>query len=183
MMEHYPPPSLPLPVGGGWGQGQEHTVLGRPGVGRGGGAGDTEEGTLENTFLNWLLFYHFLTVAVGNSKGFLILRKYTSQVRLAGTLIIQAEERLGKARFDLDLGCCSALSSERQLPFPPQPSSGSHLLAHSRGSVPLAASSMLAPRIAQCPPILGQNPARNTWGYSITPGAVCVCGGVGSEAE
>lgn len=102
-------------------------------VGRGGAAGDTEEGTLENTFLNWLLFYNFLTMAICNFKGFLILRKFTSQVRQAGTLIIQAEERLGKARFDLDRGCCYALSFERQPPFPPSPALGRICLLTAEG--------------------------------------------------
>ena len=37
-------------------------------------------------------------MAVDDFKRFLILRKYTSQALLAGTFVIQAEERLGKVR-------------------------------------------------------------------------------------
>lgn len=88
---------MPLPLGGGSGnQGKEHTVLGGTGVGGEVGGGNKEQ-SLEESFLSWLLFFSFLTMAVDDFKLFLILWKYTSQVQLAGIPDIQAEECQGKA--------------------------------------------------------------------------------------
>lgn len=88
---------MPLPAGGGSGnQGQEHTVPGVTGVGGEVGGGN-EERSLKESFLSWLLFFNFPTMAVGDFKLFLI-RKYTSQVQLAGIPVIQAEECQRKGR-------------------------------------------------------------------------------------
>ena len=88
---------MPLPLGGGSGnQGKEHTVLGGTGVGGEVGGGN-EEQSLKESFLSWLLFFNFLTMAVDNFKLFLILWKYTSQVQLAGLPVIQAKECQGEA--------------------------------------------------------------------------------------
>lgn len=98
MTVHHPSLPAPLLAGGSGAEGQAYTVLCRQGSrGRGGEGGCKEEAELKETFLSWLLCFSFPATAVDDFKRFHILRKYTSQVRQAGTLVIKAEERLGKA--------------------------------------------------------------------------------------
>lgn len=67
------------------------------GMGEGGAGGKEEETLGKKLFLVGLFFFNFLIMAIDNFKQFLILWKYTSQVWLSGTLVIQAQEHLGKA--------------------------------------------------------------------------------------
>lgn len=86
----------PPPWGRLWELGKGTHSLGGTGVGGEVGGGN-EERSLKESFLSWLLFFNFLTMAIDDFKLFLILWKYTSQVQLAGIPVIQAEECQGKA--------------------------------------------------------------------------------------